>query len=129
MKIVASNSRSAFTLVEIMIVVAVIGILAAIAIPNFAAGRETAAKNTCLANMRQIESALTAATALETISSINNLSEDGIKAIIEPSYVRRMPHCSSGAYSTGSSGNVFCSVHLPSGEGDGNPPHGYASPY
>jgi prepilin-type N-terminal cleavage/methylation domain-containing protein len=49
--------RSAFTLVEIMIVVAIIGLLAAIAIPNFVRARTTAQMNACINNLRQIDSA------------------------------------------------------------------------
>ena len=40
-----------------MIVVAIIGLLAAIAIPNFVKARTSAQKNACIANMRQIEGA------------------------------------------------------------------------
>jgi prepilin-type N-terminal cleavage/methylation domain-containing protein len=53
------NSRKAgFTLVEIMIVVAIIGLLAAIAIPNFVKARETSQKNACFNNLRQIDGAI-----------------------------------------------------------------------
>ena len=46
-----------FTLVEIMIVVTIIGLLAAIAIPNFVRARANSQKNACIANLKQIEGA------------------------------------------------------------------------
>jgi len=50
--------KAAFTLVEIMIVVAIIGLLATIAIPNFIKSRETARKNACINNLRLIDTAI-----------------------------------------------------------------------
>lgn len=40
-----------------MIVVAIIGLLAAIAIPNFSKARSTAQRNACINNLRQIDGA------------------------------------------------------------------------
>jgi prepilin-type N-terminal cleavage/methylation domain-containing protein len=60
-----TSRKAGFTLVEIMIVVAIIGLLAAIAIPNFVRARNTSQQNACINNMRQIDSA-TQQWALET---------------------------------------------------------------
>ena len=51
------KSKAGFTLVEIMIVVAIIGLLASIAIPSFMKARTTSQQNACINNLRQIESA------------------------------------------------------------------------
>jgi prepilin-type N-terminal cleavage/methylation domain-containing protein len=49
------SKKSGFTLVEIMIVVAIIGLLAAIAIPSFVKARNTARLNACINNLRMID--------------------------------------------------------------------------
>ena len=69
--------KAGFTLVEIMIVVAFIGLLAAIAIPNFIKARTTAQSNACVNNLRQIDGAIqqwaleNKQSASATVTSVN----------------------------------------------------------
>jgi prepilin-type N-terminal cleavage/methylation domain-containing protein len=94
---IETSRRGGFTLVEIMIVVAIIGLLAAIAIPNFVKARSLSQRNACIENLRQIFYAK-ATWALETHKSSSVTPGD--TDLFGPSlYIRAKPECpASGAY-------------------------------
>ena len=97
---VNQSSKRGFTLIEIMIVVAIIGLLAAIAIPNFVHARSTSQQNACINNLRQIDGAKQQ-WALETKQATTATPND---ANIQP-YLGRgsngsLPSCPLDATST-----------------------------
>jgi prepilin-type N-terminal cleavage/methylation domain-containing protein len=96
------NSRKAgFTLVEIMIVVAIIGLLAAIAIPNFIKARQSSQTNACINNLRQIEGAK-ATWALEN-KKLGNATPNDTDLYGATLYIRETPVCpAGGTYTIGS---------------------------
>jgi prepilin-type N-terminal cleavage/methylation domain-containing protein len=89
--------RTAFTLVEIMIVVAIIGLLAAIALPNFVKARTKSQTNACIENLTKIDGAKhTWAIETKQVSSSVPVESD----LFGPtSYIRDTPSCpASGLY-------------------------------
>ena len=86
-------NRKGFTLVEIMIVVAIIGLLAAIAIPNFVRARTTAQTNACIANLKQIQGAVQV-WAIDT-GAAGTASPDST-AILD--YIKKWPSEGTTAY-------------------------------
>ena len=102
--------RRGFTLVEIMIVVLIIGVLLAIAVPNFIKARETSRTKSCIANLKQIDS------AKEQWAMDNNKTSAATPAAGDlygaAAYVKTPPVCASGgAYTIGAvSTNPTCST-------------------
>jgi prepilin-type N-terminal cleavage/methylation domain-containing protein len=88
-----------FTLVEIMIVCAIIGLLAAIAIPSWVRARERSQTNTCINNLRQIDGAVQQwaienKKALDASVVAGDILGDGTAAY--PSYLKSSVICPSG---------------------------------
>jgi len=79
---VALDSSKGFTLVEIMIVVMIIGLLAALAIPIFKKAREDSIKNACINNLRQMSMA-------KEIAALSNNwnNDDNAGTIGNPEYL------------------------------------------
>lgn len=88
-------NKKGFTLVEIMIVVAIIGLLAAIAIPNFLKARTQARKNICISNLRTLYHALEEYMIDQNKSTgvTLDVSSTASDLIGDEDYIKDVPRC------------------------------------
>ena len=95
-----------FTLVEIMIVVAIIAILAAVAIPNFVRYRKESQKNACISNLKTIQGAIEQA-------KMAGVASPAKADIIGPNkFIKTEPHCPA------TSGGFDASYTIPNNDTD-----------
>jgi len=107
----ARAARRGFTLIEIMIVVLIIGILLAIAVPNFVKARESSRTKACVANLKQMDSAKEQ-WAMDNKKATGDACPTGtLWGGAEP-YIKAAPVCpSGGTYTEGNvSANPTCST-------------------
>jgi prepilin-type N-terminal cleavage/methylation domain-containing protein len=88
-----NQNRKGFTLLEIMIVVAILGLLATIAIPSFISARIRTQENSCINNLRQIDNS-------KDLYALDNDNASATMADLVPNYLKRLPDCNGGGIYT-----------------------------
>ena len=97
-----NQTKKGFTLVEIMIVVLIIGILMAIAVPNFISARANSQKNTCVSNLKQIESAKEQWAMVNKKGAGDTPNSGDLVGSATTGFLKTYPSCpTSGTYTIG----------------------------
>ncbi|MFA5478995.1 MAG: prepilin-type N-terminal cleavage/methylation domain-containing protein [Candidatus Muiribacteriota bacterium] len=112
------RKKRGFTLIELMIVIAIIGILGGMALPRFARAREQAKQKTCWGNSRNIESAVemwnmeNRDPGKQIKGSNTKISDAQQKDLSDYLSGSKFPFCpDAGEYMYDDKEGVYCSTH------------------
>jgi prepilin-type N-terminal cleavage/methylation domain-containing protein len=107
----STERENGFTLVELMVVVLVIGILVAVAIPIYQRAWTEIRTRSCFANQRTVEGAYTTYVASQSVTPAPFADTTALMAALVPNYIREAPACpAGGAYTWQQSGDLNCSA-------------------
>lgn len=113
------KNQKGFTLVELMVVVVIIGVLVAIAIPVYNEVQDKAKRNAEEANIKIIESAIQVYLTTDE-GSLDAIEQEGLK-VLEPEYLKQIPESPyGGTYTVEVEGNNFKVIRSASTESGGN---------
>jgi type IV pilus assembly protein PilA len=84
------RNRKGFTLIELVVVIAILGILALIAVPRFTGARDNAERSAVEANLRTIDSAISVFAA-ENGTSIEPTADSTSPTGLVPNYIASWP--------------------------------------
>ena len=104
---IVRRSQRGFTLIEIMIVVAIIGMLMMIAVPNVVKARKSSQANACMANMKNIDS------TIELYKMEQRANPADLNALVSAGYFKQVPTCPAGGTYTmpaDENSGVTCSI-------------------
>lgn len=103
------RKEGGFTLIELMIVVLIIGILVAIAVPVFMSSRGNAEEKSCFANQRTVDSAV-----MQYSAANNGQYPTGLSDLV-PTWIKETPACQANgatySWEAGPPPQIRCSVH------------------
>jgi prepilin-type N-terminal cleavage/methylation domain-containing protein len=102
------RGTTAFTMVEIMIVVAIVGMLAAVAIPSYVRARANSWQNACISNLRQIDGAKQTWSLEHQVNPLSTPADTDIQPYLGRSSAGGLPYCpadTNAAFATSYSAN------------------------